>query len=64
MDVIKKGALGTTNMYYTAVDPLPEEEIPGMIKHLRKEIWRDDNSKLSAIENGSFLTELSEVIGF
>ena len=38
MDIIKKGALGTTNMYYTAVEPLAEDQVAEAIKHLRKEI--------------------------
>lgn len=36
MDVIKKGGLGTTDMYYTAVDPLPQGDLSTVIKQLRK----------------------------
>ena len=38
LDVIKKGGLGTTQMYYTSVEPMPEDEVPSVVKHLRKEL--------------------------
>jgi hypothetical protein len=34
--VLKKGALGTSQLFYTAVDALPEGEVKTEVKGLRK----------------------------
>jgi hypothetical protein len=36
--VLKKGCFGTSQLFYTAVDPLPEAELLAQIKGVRKEL--------------------------
>lgn len=36
--VLKKGAFGTSQLYYTAVDPLPEAELTAQIQGVRKQL--------------------------
>lgn len=36
--VLKKGSFGTSQLYYTAVDSLPEAELAAQIKGVRKQL--------------------------